>query len=196
MSKSIDPTCLNQDEIASLRRGVSKYLWIQEHRFGDLGDAEFQKRYAAFYFRPSFSIGPEGNKAVYFAMLREIRERGYRDPIAVMAELYRRLPKKKLFFSYATKAVHTFDPVSPIFDSTVEEYLIEREGIPLEWGHPYRDEATARRDFDALKRWYASFLATGRAKRWIAAFDALCPDAAGISPTKKVDFLIYSCSRD
>ena len=160
----------------------------------------FEKTFTAFY-RLRLSTT---EKVIFF---REMRSCKPSNPI-VFADYLQSHGVSKFQFSFATKAVHTYNPNSPIYDSRVADYLKKYEGCSGIRLHAAmrREPATKKSRFDPvadrlrvinnwsiIKGWYASFKTDPRYAQWISWFD--CEFGSNtITDTKKIDFIIWALS--
>ena len=184
-------------KIRKFRIGVAKYQTIMNPATPSL---VFEKTFANFYLLRLSTA----EKAFFFS---EMRACAPKDPI-VFADYLQSHGISKFQFSFATKAVHTFDPTSPIYDSRVADYLKKFEGCSGIRLHAVmrRDPVTKKSKFDPvadhlrvinnwniIKSWYASFKADPRYKQWISWFDGEFGSNT-ITDTKKIDFIIWALS--
>ena len=179
-SKPISFNNVSNADINKFKAGLEKYDYIQKH-IAD--NSDFRNVYASFYFVPKFIIN-EQNQQLYFSKMFLNRPN---DPIA-FADLLKEAESDKYYFSFATKAVHTFNPESPIYDSHVVAYLVEQENVPLK-------TAQCKNNFvynwPLIKKWYREFEKDPRYKEWINWFDKQFPQYTWLTSTKKIDFIIY-----
>ena len=119
----------------------------------------------------------------------------------ILAELKRRTKKGSYEFSLGSKLLHTRNPLVPIYDRKVREYLSQKEKVNLWWQIPQRESGAPRgttdekkilHDWDILREWYCDLFAGPRGAEWIAWFDSCFPDFNNISNVKKIDFIIYA----
>ena len=181
---------LTEKRLKKLTDGISAYSMIQTHV--DADDESFRRVFTKFYLSAQGKMRRSENQEPFFAKMKTCEKN--KDLAELVEELYEELPIGKYEFSFATKMLHTVNPDSPIYDSKVRKYLKYEEGVNF-WLYfrPRKDVLSQiKHDWLLLKEWYDAFLPTARAKEWIAWFDARFPDAAWLSPTKKIDFIIFA----
>lgn len=188
----IDLRAITDRQVLSIRNAINMYTYIQTHRERD--DEDFRDVFTEFYLSSQGVMRKEENQIPFFRKLRECDPS--QDLVELVEELYEELPVHKYEFSFATKLLHTVNNDSPIYDSKVRDYLKHNEGVDFWLYYRPRENIMGqiRHDWVLLKSWYQEFLKTPRAKGWVAWFDNQFPDAAWISPTKKVDFIIFGCN--
>ena len=181
---------ITEKQLKTLADGVSAYTTIQSNV--DADDPAFRSVFTKFYLSAQGKMRRAENQEPFFAKMRCCKKD--KDLVELVEELYRELPIGKYEFSFATKLLHTVNPDFPIYDSKVRNYLKHEEGVNF-WLYfrPRKDVLSQiRHDWALLTAWYADFLATARAKEWISWFDARFPNATWLSPTKKIDFIIFA----
>ena len=175
-----------------MRNSNNTYLYIQKRK--GIDDEDFRDVFTDFCLSSQGAMRKRENRIPFFDKLHNCDPK--QDFASLVEELYDILEVRKYEFSFATKLLHTVNPDSPIYDSKVRMHLKNEEGVDF-WLY-YRPRVDVleliKHDWTLLQRWYQSFLGTERAKKWIDWFDARFPDASHISPTKKVDFIIFVCN--
>ncbi len=181
-SRPIILTNVTAQEREKILAGLRKYAYIQQHRENS---EEFRRMFASFYFVPRNVISREDQNTFFDAMFDRPAPT---DPFAFASKVQSRGANKN-YFSFATKAVHTFNTNEPIYDSHVVYYLKEQIGLMLK---TYYSGDTFEVNWPIIKEWYGEFLNTEECDAWVAWFDENFPDYTWISKTKKVDFIIYA----
>ena len=182
-------------------KGLYDYQYIMNN-WENVSDDDFYKVYYNFYLSARGGImRRDGNKVPYYKKLREISPN--EDFIEVLNQLKDEMQSNSYEFSLVSKLLHTRNPVMPIYDSKVREYLSKNEEVEFWW---YRNKDmygnTAPRgtieieqikhDWQELCKWYLSFQESVRCKKWIEWFDINFPEFKNISNVKKIDFIIFA----
>ena len=176
-TKPIDLSAVTSKEMNKIRNGLALYTQIQN----DIRDTpSFREVFAKFYFVPKTSITLNDQELFFNKMFANHPS----DPLD-FAKSLKDDGAQKFFLSFATKAVHTFNNDSPIYDSVVVSYLHQQRNAHMS----YTDAIS---NWIKLKDWYETFLQTEEADEWVAWFDNNFPSYTWISKVKKIDFIIYS----
>ena len=182
-------------------KGLYDYQYIMNN-WENVSDDDFYKVYYNFYLSARGGImRRDGNKVPYYKKLREISQN--EDFVELLNQLKDEMQSNSYEFSLVSKLLHTRNPVMPIYDSKVREYLSKNEEVEFWW---YRNKDmygnTAPRgtieiekikhDWQELCKWYLSFQESVRCKKWIEWFDINFPEFKNISNVKKIDFIIFA----
>ena len=182
-------------------KGLYDYQYIMNN-WENVSDDDFYKVYYNFYLSARGGImRRDGNKVPYYKKLREISQN--EDFVELLNQLKDEMQSNSYEFSLVSKLLHTRNPVMPIYDSKVREYLSKNEEVEFWW---YRNKDmygnTAPRgtieiekikhDWQELCKWYLSFQELVRCKKWIEWFDINFPEFKNISDVKKIDFIIFA----
>ena len=91
--------------------------------------------------------------------------------------------------SFSSKLLAALDPNKPIWD----QYILRNLGIELNHS-PNKEERIKDivEKYDQICNWYDDFLKTDESKEMIQLFDSKFSDYTYITPTKKIDFLLWS----
>lgn len=176
---------VNLDEaIAKLKkrekdiRSYFEIMQMAEHP----DDPDFQKKYDAFYrVRRN-----EAWRMEYFKLMADFRKRS--NP--TFGEILLRLQQKtgQIEASFSSKMLATLDADMPIWDSNVLKVL----NLKLTGNTTELKMSNAVVLYDRICRWYKSFLQTENAKKMIERFDNEFPEFREMSPTKKIDFILWA----
>ena len=182
-------------------KGLYDYQYIMNN-WENVSDDDFYKVYYNFYLSARGGImRRDGNKVPYYKKLREISQN--EDFVELLNQLKDEMQSNSYEFSLVSKLLHTRNPVMPIYDSKVREYLSKNEEVEFWW---YRDKdmygnsaprgtieiEKIKHDWQELCKWYLSFQESVRGKKWIEWFDINFPEFKNISNVKKIDFIIFA----
>lgn len=144
--------------------------------------SEFQKKYDAFYrVRRNDAWRKE-----YFRLMGMYKKRGNASFGEILLRLYQ--ATDQIEASFASKMLATLDADMPIWDSKVLAVLkLKVSGTKAE----VRFSNTVLL-YDRICAWYQDYLKTDNAKAMIRRFDAEFPEFQSISPTKKIDFILWA----
>ncbi|MBO4290841.1 MAG: HD domain-containing protein [Lachnospiraceae bacterium] len=143
---------------------------------------EFQKKYDAFY---RVRRNAEWRKE-YFDLMGTYKKQGKATFSEVLHRLYQ--ATDQIEASFASKMLATIDANMPIWDSKVLAALKLRVSGT---GAGIRFSNTVLL-YDRICSWYREFLKTENAKAMIIRFDKEFPEFQSISPTKKIDFILWA----
>ena len=90
--------------------------------------------------------------------------------------------------SFASKMFATLNPDMPIWDSNVLKCL----RLQLKGSTPELKMSNAVVLYDRICRWYELFLQTEEAKSMLSRFDRELSDFKSMTPTKKIDFILWA----
>ena len=184
-----------------IAKGLYDYQYIMDN-WENVNNDDFYKVYYNFYLSARGGIMRiDGNKIPYYSKLREISSN--EDFIEVLNQLKDEMQSNSYEFSLVSKLLHTRNPVMPIYDSKVREYLSKNEEVEFWW---YRNKdmygnsaprgtieiEKIKHDWQELCKWYLSFQESVRCKKWIEWFDINFPEFKNISDVKKIDFIIFA----
>ena len=182
-------------------KGLYDYQYIMNN-WENVSDDDFYKVYYNFYLSARGGImRRDGNKVPYYKKLREISQN--EDFVELLNQLKDEMQSNSYEFSLVSKLLHTRNPVMPIYDSKVREYLSKNEEVEFWW---YRNKdmygnsaprgtieiEKIKHDWQELCKWYLSFQESVRCKKWIEWFDINFPEFKNISNVKKIDFIIFA----
>lgn len=145
-------------------------------------DPDFQKKYDAFYrVRRN-----EAWRMEYFKLMADFRKRS--NP--TFGEILLRLQQKtgQIEASFSSKMLATLDADMPIWDSNVLKVL----NLKLTGNTTEMKMSNAVVLYDRICRWYKAFLQTENAKKMIERLDNEFPEFKEMSPTKKIDFILWA----
>lgn len=143
---------------------------------------EFQKKYDAFYRVRR----DEAWRREYFRWMATYGKRGN----ASFGEILLRLHQVtgQIEASFASKMLATLDPDMPIWDSKVLAALRLR----LAGSNPNIRFSNAVVLYERICKWYQDFMKTEEAAGMIQKFDEVFPEFRTMSPTKKIDFILWA----
>ena len=184
----------------TIAKGLCDYQFIME--YWHTNSEDFRNVYYNFYLKARWAVmSKRGNRDPYFQKLTSITPSN--DLIEIIIDLKETMECHSLELSLASKLLHTVNPLSPIYDKKIREYLAHEENVEFWWQRSkkmYGQSAPRgtseldkiKHDWTALNHWYQSFLTSPRGHEWIAWFDTNFPDHTAISDVKKIDFIIFS----
>lgn len=196
--EKIDTAAFTEYMIMEMWHTLDYYDYIQRHY--EKNDAEFQRVFTEFY-----GLNGNGqmskNKDIYFKKLQEVKEDD--DLIEIVEDFYKNMERtsdgsRDYQFSFSTKLLHTKNPDMPIFDSRVEQYLKEQEGVTF-WNLNYerKDKEGKTKigrighNWNELIKWSDNSLKEEKWKKVLQWFNKTFPEYAHISDVKKIDTTIY-----
>ena len=195
---------INLNEITSrqkliMAKGLLDYQYIMDNWKNN--NQDFQEIYYEFYLKSRWAVmkNPD-NQKIYFDILQSISPS--ENLINIINDLYNKLPNKTYEFSIATKLLHTRNPLFPIYDSKIKEYLSKNENVEFWWDRKKGMSGKAAHnkdskidiithDWNNLCQWYREFLKSPRGNQWVEWFDEHFKGNK-ISDVKKVDFIIFA----
>ena len=162
---------------------------------GIIDDIYFQTSYGAFYGISRFK-SLEWKKA-YYKVFKEIIRNSKHDKRVDIADILQKLHDidandgRKVELSFASKMIATIDKDRPIYDSNVAKALkvnySSSKNSPL--------YIAAKDIYEELEANYKSYMRHPNHKAAIEAFNNECPEGESISPTKKIDFILWSIGK-
>ncbi len=124
-------------------------------------------------------------QSVYYEIL--LREYGNKPSFAqIITEMYERTGNVEPSFS--SKLVATLDTDKPVWD----KYVLMNLGKTLTGTKKEVRLNNAIALYRDIEEWYNTFLSTKEAKQWISLFDEKLTDFVWLSPTKKIDLILWS----
>lgn len=193
-SKPILLSDISEREKLTIAKGLCDYRYIMDQWRSDSDD--FRKVYYDFYLKARWAVmSKERDKKLYFEKMRSLKPG--EELKTVVGYLKNNISSQTYEFSLISKMFHTRNDELPIYDSKVKNYLSKAEGVQFCWyGKGTKDEMSELEridtDWKSLKNWYKTFLSTPRGQEWVDWFDENFPQYKGISPVKKVDFIIFA----
>lgn len=166
----------------SLRIGLEKYVWIQQHLFvtNVAKDKEFQRHYNGFY-------RVRQRKMEFYNYYYTWMENMKNCKVTFEETLqYLSVNTGKYESSFSSKLVATINPEQPVWDTVV------LGNIGLKPPNPScnnRAEKIVGLYYE-LENWYKSFLNTPEADNMISLFNETYPDTA-ITNIKKIDLILW-----
>ena len=171
-------------DIGALRRGVEKYVAIQESfpRVDVSQDPAFQRSFNGFY---RMRQRPANFYPTFFGLLElsKTEETTFEQILRCLHQQTGRVEA-----SFASKLYATRYPEKPIIDQYVVANLNLRRP-PMYARSAVRIEGWIRL-YDALVGWYEQYLPSADGRRLVADFDRVVPHTT-ISEVKKVDFMLW-----
>lgn len=165
------------------RKDIAKYaLTIEGIKKGDITkDRAYQHNYNGFY---RVRRGADWQKVYYEIFEREKNNEPHFDKI--LTEIYDRTGNTEM--SFTSKMVHSIDPNKPIRD----QYVLANLGLELKVYNPIKRITKAIELYSKIDEWYRDFIDTDEARQWIQEFDKTFSEYAWMSPTKKIDFVLWA----
>lgn len=159
---------------------IGRYL-VTIEQVENCRSRDYQRNFNRFY---RVRRGAEW-QSVYYDIL--FREYGNKPSFAqVITELYERTGNIEPSFS--SKLVATLDTDKPVWD----KYVLANLGKKLTGTINEVRLKNAVALYKAIEEWYSTFLSTEEAKQWISLFDEKLADFVWLSPTKKIDLILWS----
>ena len=186
-----------------IKVGLLQYKYIQD-RYNDLtkngkkADEDFIDVYTNFYLKSQGIMKLPENRRRYFKLLfnrTELKSMDFKELLNNLKVCQKRKDKKlEMYeFSFVTKLLHTAYPEDyPIYDSKVFNYLKDDPDVDLKRIIGENKIEKIEHNWDELNKWYKNF--NGK-EEWIKKFNELFPEFENISWYKKIDFIIFSCSK-
>ena len=165
-----------------------------------INDDDFKSVYYDFYLKARWAVMNKAqNKNPYFDKLQSIDPNA--DLLSILDDLKDTMLSNSYEFSLGTKLLHTRNPLKPIYDSKVCDYLTSEENVDLWWHHSPRLRGASKglterqkieHDWNELNNWYNNFISSSRGIEWINWFDLNFSNYVSISNLKKIDFIIFA----
>jgi hypothetical protein len=155
-------------------------------------DEDFKKEYKDFYMGEKVDRNPQWD-SIYFSFM----EKHKTDNTLTFEQVLRHLRDKTeshwIEKSFASKLLHTINRDKPIWDTHVMKALGVEEEIKIAMEVEEEETKFERvlEIYDRLVRWYDEFKNSENAKMMVTAFDKSFRAYAGISETKKIDFILW-----
>jgi hypothetical protein len=172
-----------QAALSKAEKGIAQYAALMS-RFPQVDvatDAEFQRKYNAFY---RVQRRPESWYRCYYELMQDLREATPVFP-DVLEEIHRRTGRYEP--SFASKLVATIDPSKPIWDVHI---LANTSHKAPSYASKHKLE-NAKTAYASIEDWYSTFLQSTEGKLCISEFDRRAPNHQGFTSTKKVDFILW-----
>ena len=178
-----DAKTVIESVLTTRRKDIDKYaLTIEGIKKGDITqDRAYQRNYNGFY---RVRRGADWQKVYYEIFEREKNNEPHFDKI--LTEIYERTGNTGMSFS--SKMVHSIDTNKPIWD----QYVLSNLGLELKVCNPVKRIKKAIELYSRIEEWYRDFIDTDEARQWIQEFDEKFSEFAWISPTKKIDFVLWA----
>lgn len=183
------------DGIGALEAALSKGLGLDGYEYimenvwkTDVSkDKDFQRRYNYFYKVRRNQDWRDGFYRVFEESKGRCDEVTFED---ILRDIYGF--SKTIEASFSSKMLATINPNHPIWDSQALKIL----GIKV-----IGKSAQEKLDFiisayDEMERWYADYLKTENAKENIKVWDRMLPHHRGLSPVKKIDYMLWTLGGD
>lgn len=163
------------------RKDVAAYFEIMKAA-GDPNRPEFQREYDAFYRVRR----DEAWRREYFRLMDLYARRGNVSFGEILFRLHQATGQVEA--SFASKMMATLNENMPIWDAKV------LGALHLRLAGKGADERLSNAVvlYDRICAWYREFLGTDEAKEMLRRFDEGFPEFQSMSPTKKVDFLLWA----
>lgn len=177
--------CIDLDEamakLKKLEKDIRRYFEIM--RMAETPEnPEFQKKFNAFYrIRRD-----EAWRSEFYQLMEDFRKKD--DPYfgEVLLRLHQRTGQIEP--SFASKMLATLNADMPIWDSNILRVL----HLKLTGTTPELKLSNAVVHYDKIRRWYQDFLQTETARGILQRFDREFPEFTDMSPTKKIDFVLWA----
>ena len=209
----LNPNQINERQKLKIKLGLLQYDYIMKQKSNQYNQ-DFQKVYTDFYL----SSQRIASQHAYFdgfskfdsnTIVTEIEEYLFQNLTKIDKE--GKVTNLGLHeFSFSTKMLHTIDDSKPIFDSLIEDYLKNEEGLDLWWSNRhykikkgYTVKQIIENDWKLLSDWYSDRLKEinlrkGNGYDWIDWFDKefgnfmKANKISKVSDVKKIDFMIIA----
>lgn len=93
----------------------------------------------------------------------------------------------KIEHSFSSKMLSTIDPNMPIWDV----YILNHIGLELSGKSKNEQLENRVKLYNQIIAWYDDFLASDEGKSCVKHFDMLMPHYRWLTPTKKIDYIIW-----
>ena len=177
--------CIDLDEamakLKTLEKDIRRYFEVM--RMAETPEnPEFQKKFNAFYrIRRD-----EAWRSEFYQLMEDFRKKD--DPYfgEVLLRLHQRTGQIEP--SFASKMLATLNADMPIWDSNILRVL----HLKLTGTTPELKISNAVVLYDKIRRWYQDFFQTDTARGILQRFDLEFPEFTDMSPTKKIDFVLWA----
>ncbi|MGN0504078.1 MAG: hypothetical protein ACI4HJ_03420 [Ruminococcus sp.] len=197
---SIEVLSIKPRQKLTIAKGLCDYQFIMKN--WQTNSKDFKEVYYEFYLKARWAVMSNVNySSSYFNLLQKISPT--EDLISALKELNEEMEHRSFEFSLVSKMLHTRNPIVPIYDSKVKQYLSKEENVEFWWNRSkdmYGSPAPRgtskldkiKHDWKNLCEWYSQFLSSSKGKEWVEWFDNNFPAYKSISNVKKVDFIIFA----
>ena len=176
---------LDEYDMSIIEKGLPKYRNIMDmFKRLDVGkDAGFIRTYSGFY-----RIRRNDNwRKPYF----EFMERSKNEEVSfsdVINFVYQKTGRVEASFS--SKLLATLYPDFPIWD----QYVLKNLNLRLKsyYSNKQNQVNDSIRLYTRIVKWYQDFVNSDEGKQLISTFDSTFPKYSWLTPTKKVDFMLWS----
>jgi hypothetical protein len=169
-----------------LAEGLEKYNYIMSriHETNVSSDLDFQNVFRDFYQMRRFYS--EHFARHYFILMEQLKDSGENMTFEMAMERIKHI-QGTYEMSFASKLLHTIDPLHPIWDSVVtkQHFAIKAPYASCE----NRAQACCLRYAEYEDKFY-DYMTTDEGRTIIERFDKKFPDN-GISDVKKIDFVLW-----
>ena len=169
------------DKLSRLEKGLDKYADIMRKPINP-SSKEFQRAFSSFY-RVRRNEEWKGKFFDFFVTVARKRQYTFEQ---ILNELSKRTHRVEA--SFCSKMLATINPEKPIWDRLVCEFIFGH-GITLT-GTPDKKIDKAVELYGKIEKWYAENIP--QATDLLRKFDQQFSAHSTITPTKKIDFLIWS----
>ena len=177
--------CIDFDEamakLKTLEKDIRRYFEVM--RMAETPEnPEFRKKFNAFYRVRR----DEAWRSEFYQLMEDFRKKD--DPYfgEVLLRLHQRTGQIEP--SFASKMLATLNADMPIWDSNILRVL----HLKLTGTTPELKLSNAVVLYDKIRRWYQDFLQTETARGILQRFDREFPEFTDMSPTKKIDFVLWA----
>lgn len=172
-------------DLSIIEKGLPKYRNIMSmfKRLDVSKDADFIRTYSGFYRIRRNDLW----RKPYF----EFMEQGKTKNVSfsdVINFIYRKTGRVEASFS--SKLLATLYPDFPIWDQFVLKNL--NLGLNTYYSNKQEQVNDSIRLYMRIVRWYENFVDSDEGKKLIGTFDSSFPNYSWLTPTKKVDFMLWS----
>ena len=157
--------------------GLDQYAKIIR---GDPADPVFQRSFN-YYYRVRRN---EDWRTTYYSLFSIAKNERWTFE-QIITELYKKTGN--IESSFSSKMLATIDPGRPIWD----QYVLRNLGFALTGKTPADKLKNAIKIYSEIESWYTAYLETEEARKSIKVFDQFLPNYTWLSPTKKIDCLLW-----
>ena len=144
-------------------------------------DKDFQKTFNRFY-RVRRNDDWQKSYYTYFEKKKLRKNTSFEE---ILYHLYR--TTGQIEHSFSSKMLATINPNMPIWDV----YVLNHIGLELSGKSKVEQLRNRVHLYDKIINWYDMFLKTDKAKQTIKLFDSIMPNYKWLTPTKKIDYIIW-----
>ena len=184
----INPIGLIPVLVAPLDIYLQYYRYIQDNFVTH--SRNFELAYRRFYMKSAARSWAESDFRTYFDLMYAANENSTVE--SFNDSLIEQLSLGISNLSFASKAIHTINPTTPIYDRLIRNYLSTYERVRYLSNPVGRDNQL--RAYSQITNWFDNFMNNDpRYNSWIEWFDKTFSNYQTISNIKKIDFIILSC---